>query len=104
MKQLLTSLLTITLVLSHCGLSFSQDSETDLLPESIAARSEQAPAEKNLTVFLREDEPEKLTELLNKSNQEYASKGWSVFSIIPYIKNGDVDGFFVTYYKGLTIE
>ena len=75
-----------------------------MLPESIAARSEIAPVEKTITVFIKEDDPVKLTALLNESNEKYAQKGWSVFAINTYTDNGDVDGFFVTYYRGLTAE
>lgn len=75
-----------------------------LLPESLAARSEIAITQKTFTVFLEEDNPDKLTQLLNNTNGEYAEKGWSVFSIISYIHNGDMDGMFVTYQKGLSVE
>lgn len=75
-----------------------------LLPESLAARSELATTQKTITVFLEEDDPVELTKLLNKTNDEYAEKGWSVFSIISYIHNGDMDGIFVTYQKGLSVE
>jgi len=75
-----------------------------LLPESLAARSELAATQKIITVFLEEDDPVKLTKLLNNTNDEYAEKGWSVFSIISYIHNGDMDGMFVTYQKGLSVE
>jgi len=75
-----------------------------LLPESLAARSELAATQKTFTVFLEEDDPVKLTKRLNNTNDEYARKGWSVFSIISYLHNGDMDGIFVTYQKELFVE
>jgi hypothetical protein len=75
-----------------------------LLPESLAARSEMAINQKTHTVFLEEDDPEKLTELINLTNNEYAQKGWSVFAINSYLHNGDLDGVFITYQKGLAAK
>ena len=75
-----------------------------LLPESLAARSEIATNQKTHTVFLEEDDPQKLTELINITNNEYAQKGWSVFAINSYLHNGDLDGVFITYQKGLTAK
>lgn len=104
MNQLFISLTAVALIQLCFTVASPQAAETALLPESLAARSEIAPIEKTFTVFLREDDPEKLTELLNTSNEQYAQKGWSVFTINTYSENGDVDGFFVTYSKGLTVE
>jgi hypothetical protein len=104
MKHLLTCITTLSLVIVCLTVAKPHAEETPLLPESLAARSEIAPVEKTLTVFLKEDDPVKLTALLNTSNEEYAQKGWSVFTITAYTDNGDVDGFFVTYSKGLTVE
>ncbi|PHR30475.1 MAG: hypothetical protein COA36_00230 [Desulfotalea sp.] len=75
-----------------------------LLPESLAARAEQATNQKTFTLFLREDDPVQLTKLVNIINDKYRKKGWSVFCILPYSHNGDVDGFFVTYQKGLVVD
>ncbi len=104
MNRLFTFLSLLALIQLYCLVPSSEAAETGLLPESLAARSEIAPIEKTFTVFLKEDDPEKLTELLNTSNEQYAQKGWSVFTITAYTDNGDVDGFFVTYSKGLTVE
>ena len=82
----------------------SLSSTAPLLPESLAARSELAINQQTVTVFLKEDDPLKLTDLLNNTNDEYAQKGWSIFAITSYIHNGDMDGMFVTYQKGLAIE
>lgn len=75
-----------------------------LLPESIAARSEMATSQKTLTVFLKEEDPEKATQKLNTTNEEYGKKGWTVFSILPYVRDEDFQGFFITYQKSLIIE
>lgn len=75
-----------------------------LLPESLAARSEMAASKKTVTIFLSEDDPEKATGLLNLSNDDYAQKGWTVFTIQPYIQDGDFDGFFVTYERSIIIN
>ncbi|MBU1566230.1 MAG: hypothetical protein KJ630_11485 [Proteobacteria bacterium] len=81
-----------------------------LLPESLAARNEMAANQKTLTVLVREKDlekaadPEKAIPLLNNSNDAYAKKGWSVFSILPYYNDGEFQGFFVTYHKSLIIE
>lgn len=104
MRFILTCLTTISLVLTGSFVSNAFAAEAPLLPESLAAQSEIAVNKKTFTVFLKEDDPEELTALLNASNEEYAQKGWSVFAIIPYSDNGDVDGFFVTYCKGLEVE
>jgi hypothetical protein len=75
-----------------------------LLPESLAARTEMAANQKTLTIFIREKDPLKATILLNNSNDDYAKKGWSVFSILPYNADKDFQGFFVTYQKTLVVE
>ncbi|GHA70909.1 hypothetical protein [Cognatilysobacter bugurensis] len=36
---------------------------------------------------------------LNRSHQVFAAKGYRVLSVEPYIENGDLQGFFVTYRK-----
>lgn len=104
MKYVFAFLTAYLLIVPAFTLAASPLTAAPLLPESLAARSEQAAHQKTHSVFLKEDDPEKLTELLNTSNEEYARKGWSVFTIISYINNGDVDGLFVTYHKGLTVE
>ncbi len=104
MKQLFIFLSVLLFGLQLAGIAQSSEVEEPLLPESIAARSKIAPVEKTITVFLEEDDPVKLAVLINDSNEEYAQKGWSVFAINTYIENGDVDGFFVTYSKGLMVE
>ncbi|RYG14122.1 MAG: hypothetical protein EON92_03250 [Burkholderiales bacterium] len=36
---------------------------------------------------------------LSKSHQAFAQRGYKVVSVEPYIENGDLQGFFVTYQK-----
>lgn len=36
---------------------------------------------------------------LNRSHQVFAARGYRVLSVEPYIENGDLQGFFVTYRK-----
>lgn len=97
-------LTALTFLLPSITVAASLSNAAPLLPESLAARSEIAINQLTVTVFLKEDDPLKLTDLLNNTNDEYAQKGWSIFAITSYIHNGDMDGMFVTYQKGLAIE
>lgn len=36
---------------------------------------------------------------LNRAHQAFAARGYRVHSVQPYIENGDLQGFFVTYRK-----
>ena len=36
---------------------------------------------------------------LNRSHQAFAARGYRVLSVQPYVENGDLQGFFVTYQK-----
>lgn len=36
---------------------------------------------------------------LSRAHQAYAARGYKVASVEPYIENGDLEGFFVTYQK-----
>ena len=36
---------------------------------------------------------------LSKAHQAFATRGYKVLSVEPYIENGDLQGFFVTYQK-----
>ena len=36
---------------------------------------------------------------LSKAHNAFASRGYKVVSVEPYIENGDLQGFFVTYQK-----
>ena len=36
---------------------------------------------------------------LSKAHQAFAARGYRVLSVEPYIENGDLQGFFVTYQK-----
>lgn len=101
MKYVFFLLLCFLFLFPNFGIAASPTNAEPLLPESLAARSELAVDQKLFTVFLEEDDPVKLTELLNNTNDEYAQKGWAVFSITSYVHNGDMDGMFVTYQKGL---
>ena len=104
MRYVFFLLLWSVFLFPNCTIASSPTNAEPLLPESLAARSELATTQKTVTVFLEEDDPAKLTKLLNNTNDEYAKKGWSLFSIISYIHNGDMDGMFVTYQKGLSVE
>lgn len=106
MKRRISVILTL-LVFLACSSSIQAASSAEpapLLPESIAARLEMAASQKTLTIFLKEEHPEKATQKLNTSNEEYNKKGWTVFSILPYVHNEDFGGFFITYQKSLIIE
>ena len=96
------SLFLLVSGISQAGAASSEPAP--LLPESLASRSEMAANQKTLTIFIREKDPAKATTLLNNSNDDYAKKGWSVFSILPYNTDEDFQGFFVTYQKTLVIE
>ncbi len=104
MRYIFFLLLWCLFLFPNCTIAASPTNAETLLPESLAARSEIAATQKTFTVFLEEDDPVKLATLLNNTNDEYAQKGWSVFSIISYIHNGDMDGMFVTYQKELFVE
>lgn len=105
MKYLLPALLILLFFSTSSTVSGATSSEpAPLLPESLAARAEMAANQKTLTVFIEKDDPEELTALLNSSTEEYAKKGWTVFTITPFTKGGDVDGFFITYQKSLIIN
>ncbi len=105
MKSLLTTLLIALFFLSVASVTIATSAEkAPLLPESLAARAEMAASQKTVTIFFKEENPEKATKKLNASNSEYAQKGWTVFSIIPFMENGDFEGFFITYQKNLIVE
>ncbi len=104
MKYVFCLLLWVLFLVPYSTMAASPANSEPLLPESLAARSEIAANQNLFTLFLEEDDPVKLTKLLNNTNDEYAQNGWSVFSILPYLHNGDMDGMFVTYEKGLTAE
>lgn len=36
---------------------------------------------------------------LNRAHQTFDQRGYRVHSVVPYIENGDLQGFFVTYEK-----
>ena len=36
---------------------------------------------------------------LNRAHEAFATRGYRVLSVEPYIENGDLQGFFVTYQK-----
>lgn len=101
-----SSFILFIAILLFPGLSLaaSNSEPGPLLPESLAARGEMAANQKTITVFLKHDDPEKLAEIVNTSNSEYAKKGWTVFAISPYMNDGDTEGVFVTYQKKLVIE
>lgn len=102
--RIVASFLSLFFLFSSIGSAVASSEPAPLLPESLAARTEMAASQKTLTVFMKEKDPNKATEQLNKSNDEYARKGWTVFNILPYIHEEDFQGFFVTYQKNLIIE
>ena len=104
MKRRISFLLSLFLIIPAIAFAAASSEPAPLLPESVAARSEMAASQKTLTLLLKERDPDKATELLNNSNDDYGRKGWSVFSILPYTHEEDFQGFFVTYRKNLIIE
>ena len=55
-----------------------------------------APAK---TIFIRERNPDEAASMLSDSHIAEAKKGWRVFEVNAYQKDGDFRGFFVTYMK-----
>lgn len=105
MRHLLPSFLALLFLLAIPHLSLGSSAEpAPLLPESLAARAEMAANQKTLTILVMAEKPQELTALLNSSTEEYAKKGWTVFTITPYTKDGDVEGIFITYQKSLIIN
>lgn len=105
MKRRISLILSLFCLLLNFNSADAASSEpAPLLPESLAARAEMAASQKTLTVFIKEENPEKATLQLNTSNDEYARKGWNVFSILAYTHDGDFNGFFITYQKNLILE
>ena len=104
MKQLLLSLLAAFLFCTQAQSSTAPSVQAPILPESISARDQMAGDSKTETIFLKEKSPQKATEKLNDSNVEYTKRGWTVFTVIPYVEDGDFNGFFVIYQKKLLIE
>lgn len=37
--------------------------------------------------------------VLNRTHQAFAARGYRVLAVEPYVENGDLQGFFVTYRK-----
>jgi hypothetical protein len=105
MKHRIPVILSLFVLLASSPVEAASSAEpAPLLPESVAARSEMAASQKTLTIFLKEEDPEKATQKLNTSSEEYGKKGWTVFSILPYVRDEDFQGFFITYQKSLIIE
>ena len=106
MNLIRTGCFILIFMLSSLTLTISAGTSepAPLLPESLAARNSMAADQKTTTVFILEKEPVKATKALNTSNDEYAKKGWSVFSILPYVNDGDFLGFFITYQKKLILQ
>lgn len=106
MKRLSIVCCAISLLIAanHQAQAASSAEPSPLLPESLAARTEMASNQKTLTIVIKNEDPEKATAALNASNEEYAKKGWNLFSILTFTDDGDFEGFFVTYQKSLVIE
>lgn len=105
MKRVKSALLAFTfLILLFVPPVTRAADQAPILPESLAAREQMAASMKTQTIFFNAETPEKATEQLNQSNESFAKRGWNVFSIIPYVDNGDFRGFFVTYQKSLVIN
>ena len=103
MKRLILTALTICFLISTVAPSIVAANQPLLLPESLKARSQMAADKKTVTIFIAEEDPNKVTELINTSTTEYAQKGWELFTIFPFTENGDFEGFFITYQKKLII-
>lgn len=41
---------------------------------------------------------------LNRSHEAFAAQGYRVLSVDPYIENGDLQGFFVTYQRPAGVQ
>ncbi len=105
MKHFLSALVALSCLVQFSLTTPVQAAEpAPLLPESLAAREQMAASMKTHTIFFKAEDPQKATEQLNQSNEEYAKRGWNVFAITPYLDNGDFNGFFVTYQKTLVIN
>ncbi|MFH0785047.1 MAG: hypothetical protein V2B20_24250 [Pseudomonadota bacterium] len=105
MKNLKYAYIALFVFFSGVGAANCASSEpTTLLPENLAAKGEMAASQKTITIDIKEDKPEKAIIKLNDSNGEYQKKGWTVFSILTYTRDGDFKGFFVTYQKSLILE
>ena len=83
MKYVLCLLICFLFLFPNFTMAASPSNAEPLLPESLAARSEIAANQNLFTIFLEEDDPAKLTKLLNNTNDEYAQNGWSVFPLSP---------------------
>jgi len=104
MKICMSAVLVLSLFLLFIPPAVMAADQAPVLPESLAARKQMAANMKTHTVFIKAEKPEQAVEMLNASNEDYAKRGWNVFSITPYLEDGDSRGFFVTYQKNLIVE
>lgn len=65
-----------------------------------ADEPEQAQAGAGLTIYLDVGlfkRPKKAAAEMTKLHASHYAKGWTVVDVDPYIENGDLQGFFITY-------
>ncbi|MCY7353851.1 MAG: hypothetical protein LH470_01965 [Lysobacter sp.] len=94
MKHLLLAVLLACTLPAHAGLF---DKNPDKAAEE-AARANMAAA----TVWVDASwgfRNQGAANSLSRAHQAFATHGYKVVSVEPYIENGDLQGFFVTYQK-----
>lgn len=60
----------------------------------------QAEPGQGITIYLDvgvRGRTERAAERMTQLHAEYFAKGWTVVDVDPYIENGDLQGFFITY-------
>lgn len=88
-------LFCFAVVLSLVSLS-PRNSWADVKKESI----DQAQAGSGITIYMDVSALGRTTRAakrMTELHQAYFAKGWTVVDVDPYIENGDLQGFFITY-------
>ncbi len=91
---LLAALLAATALPAHAGLF---DKNPDKAAEEAASANMQAA-----TIWVDASwgfRNQGAANSLSRAHQAFATRGYKVLSVEPYIENGDLQGFFVTYQK-----
>ena len=71
-------------------------------PSALSAASKDVKPQPDvgLTIFMDVSlggRKHRAAEKMTKLHQEHLAKGWKVIDVEPYIENGDLEGFFLTY-------
>ena len=71
---------------------------------TVEAQDAEAPAESGagVTVYLdigRFGRQERAAERITEIHETYFQKGWTVIDVDPYVEDGDLQGFFITYVR-----